>query len=140
VHSDAADLWRALGCPYDAASVAGWSEDLELAHAGHDALVEMGALGAARVVAKRLRAEGARGLTRGPRRATRQNPGGLTTREVDVLRLLSGGFRNAEIAERLHLSKRTVDHHVSSILRKLDVRTRGEAVAAATRLEVLEDR
>ena len=57
-----------------------------------------------------------------------------------MLALLSEGLRNAEIAERLFLSRKTVDHHVSAILRKLGVRTRGEAVAAAGRLELLQDR
>ena len=59
------------------------------------------------------------------------NTAQLTSREVDVLALLTEGLRNADIADRLFLSRRTVDHHVSAILRKLDVRTRGEAVAAA---------
>jgi DNA-binding NarL/FixJ family response regulator len=61
-------------------------------------------------------------------------------RETEVLGLLADGLRNADIAARLVLSRRTVDHHVASILRKLDARTRGEAVAAAVRLGVLENR
>jgi DNA-binding NarL/FixJ family response regulator len=58
----------------------------------------------------------------------------LTAREVEVLGLLGEGLRNAEIAERLFLSSRTIDHHVSTILRKLGVRTRSQAGAEAARL------
>jgi ATP/maltotriose-dependent transcriptional regulator MalT len=83
---------------------------------------------------ERLRERGARGLPRGPRARTRANPAGLTPRELEVLALVADGLRNAEIAQRLVLSAKTVDHHVSAILRKLEVRTRGEAGAAAERL------
>jgi DNA-binding NarL/FixJ family response regulator len=47
---------------------------------------------------------------------------------------LAEGLRNAQIAERLFVSERTVSHHVSAILRKFDVRTRGEASAKAAQL------
>ena len=65
-----------------------------------------------------------RGLPRGPRRTTRENPSNLTTREIEVLRLLTEGLRNSEIADRLVLSERTVHHHVSAILRKLEAGSR----------------
>ena len=65
-----------------------------------------------------------RSIPRGPRTRTRQNPAGLTPRELEVLDLLCDGFRNAEIAQRLVVSEKTVDHHVSAILRKLGAQTR----------------
>jgi DNA-binding NarL/FixJ family response regulator len=52
---------------------------------------------------------------------------------MEILRLLSTGMSNAEIAARLVLSVRTVDHHVSAVLQKLGVASRREAVAAAAR-------
>ena len=70
----------------------------------------------------------------GPRPNTRANPAGLTARELEVLALIAQGLRNAEIAERLVVSTKTVDHHVSAILRKLGVRTRGAAAVEAARL------
>jgi DNA-binding NarL/FixJ family response regulator len=54
-----------------------------------------------------------------------------------VLALVAEGLRNAEVAERLVVSRRTVDHHVSAILRKLDAGSRGEAAATAQRLGLL---
>jgi DNA-binding CsgD family transcriptional regulator len=58
---------------------------------------------------------------------------GLTSRELDVLRLVAAGKSNGEIASTLFLSERTVERHVSSILRKLDVRSRSAATAHAFR-------
>jgi DNA-binding NarL/FixJ family response regulator len=93
---------------------------------------------AARIVARRLRAMGALDIPRGANRATAGNPASLTDRELEVLALLATGLRNAEIADRLVVSSRTVEHHVSAILAKLGARTRGEAGAAAVRLGLAE--
>jgi len=60
-------------------------------------------------------------------------PGGLTEREVGVLRLLAAGLRNREIASRLVLSERTVGHHVEHIYRKTGVHGRAEATTYALR-------
>jgi DNA-binding NarL/FixJ family response regulator len=65
------------------------------------------------------------------RRAAEPDPAGLTDREVEVLELVAEGATNAEIAARLGLSVRTVDHHVSAILSKLGARSRREAVVNA---------
>ena len=125
----AADGWARLGDPYERA--------LELAESGEvgptvealHTLEDLGASAAARHVRRRLRTLG---MTRVPRRraaTTRANPAGLTDRQLDVHALLAEGLTNAEIADRLVLSVRTVDSHVAAILDKLGVRTRREAAA-----------
>lgn len=129
--------WGDNGCRYEAALALADSRD---GKALRQALAEFQALGArpaAAIIARRLRELGERGLPRGPRAKTRANPAGLTARELEVLGLLAEGLRNAQIAERLVLSGKTVDHHVSAVLRKLDARSRGEATAAAARLGLL---
>jgi DNA-binding NarL/FixJ family response regulator len=87
-------------------------------------------------VERRLRDQGVRGVRRGPRPATRANPAGLTARELEVLALVAEGLRNAEIAERLVVSEKTVGHHVSAVLRKLEVRSRVDAGREAARLGI----
>lgn len=66
---------------------------------------------------------------RGRRASTLRNPHGLTAREMEILELIADGLRNNDIAERLFVSPKTVDHHVSAVLAKLGARTRGEAAA-----------
>lgn len=137
---EAAARWAELGCPYESAvALAQAGGETELRRA-HDELHRLGARPAAALVARRLRERGVRGLARGPRSTTRGNASGLTARELEVLGFLGDGLRNAAIAERLFLSPRTVGHHVSAILGKLGAASRGEAVAEARRLGVLEDR
>jgi len=127
----AAQLWNELGCPYESALATSRSENEEELRGGLETLHELGTRATGAVVARRLRERGVRGVPRGPRPSTARNPASLTAREVEVLELLVSGLRNAEIAARLFLSVKTVDHHVSSILRKLGVRSRGEAATAA---------
>jgi ATP/maltotriose-dependent transcriptional regulator MalT len=128
----AAARWAETGCPYEAALALAETGDEAAQREAFDELQRLGAAAAA----ARLRRTGVKGLPRGPRRTTRENPSNLTTREVEVLHLLTEGLRNSEIAERLVLSERTVHHHVSAILRKLEAGSRTEAVARASTLGI----
>jgi DNA-binding CsgD family transcriptional regulator/tetratricopeptide (TPR) repeat protein len=134
----AAERWLQIGCPYEAALARADSDDEAEVRAAFEQLRQLGARPASRIVARRLRERGVRGVPRGPHPRTRESPAGLTARELEVLALLAQGLRNAQIAERLVLSERTVGHHVSAVLRKLDVRSRGEASAKALRLGVID--
>ena len=133
----AAHKWNELGCPYDAALALADSGQPDALREALNELQALGARPAAAIVTRRLRELGERQLRRGPRPQTRENPAGLTARELEVLPLLAEGLRNAEIAGRLVVSQKTVDHHVSAILRKLGARTRGEAANEAGRLGLL---
>ena len=101
----------------------------ELAVVNNDVpqLLALGGNRTAEVVSRRLG-------KRGARPSTRENPAGLTRRELEVLPLVAQGLSNREVADRLVVSTRTVEHHVAAILHKLDARTRAEASATAVRL------
>jgi len=135
----AAAAWDALGCPYEAALALADADQEEPLRRALETLQQLDARPAATIVARRLRELGVRGVARGPRPSTRANPAALTAREIDVLCLLAQGLRNSGIGERLFVSPRTVEHHVSAILAKLGVQNRGEAVAEARRLGLLQD-
>jgi DNA-binding CsgD family transcriptional regulator len=133
----AASFWEELGIPYDRA--------VALSHGSTEARIE--ALGifddlGATPVAARLRSElaeaGVNRVPRGPTQATRGNPFGLTARQLEVLRLVSDGKTNAEIADRLFVSNRTVDHHVSAILGKLGANSRSDAASMAREAGLLD--
>jgi ATP/maltotriose-dependent transcriptional regulator MalT len=74
---------------------------------------------------------------RAPQVPSNDNRGGLTARELEVLRLISTGLSNQAIAERLFISEHTVHRHVANTLTKLSVPSRSAAVAHAARLGLL---
>jgi DNA-binding CsgD family transcriptional regulator len=136
----AARWWQERDCCYEAALALAGSSDPAALRRALDTLHRLGARPAGAVVARRLRALGERGVPRGPRPATAANPAGLTRREAEVLQLLAAGLSNTEIAARLVVSDRTIDNHVSAILRKLGAHTRDEASAHAGQLGLARPR
>jgi DNA-binding CsgD family transcriptional regulator/tetratricopeptide (TPR) repeat protein len=133
----AADEFHRLSMPYDAALAMLDSADPALAVRALDILDRLGADAVAAKVRRDLRAGGQSVVPARKRSATLANPAGLTARQVDVLRLLDDGLTNAELADRLFLSVKTVDHHVSAILAKLEVNKRRDAVRRARQLGIL---
>ena len=123
--------WSRLGAPYDEALTLAFGTEEEQ----RQALEIFRRLGAAPAEARLSQVTGA---TRGrPGRPRAAGPLGLSDRQLDVLRLLDEGMTNARIAEKLFISPKTVDHHVSAILAKLEVSSRGEAAAKARRLSLV---
>ena len=137
VSNKSARLWASLGCPYQQAFMLfeGDSEDQR------KALDIMDKLGAKVIFEKMkfiMRSSGIKRLPRGIRKTTRENAANLTLRELDVLLLLKKGLQNKEIGEHLFISPKTVDHHISSILFKLDVNSRTKAVRQAIEMELIK--
>ncbi len=128
---EAAHIWARIGCAYEQAIALMDSEDPPRLLEALDIFDGLGAVPAAAKLRRRLRQMGVHGVPRGPRKATRSHPAGLTPRQVEVLELVAEGLTNAEISERLFVSPKTVDHHVSALLTKLGVSSRTEAAALA---------
>ena len=133
----AARLWKEIGCSYNEALCLfeGSDEDKR------EAITIIQGLGANAILQKmklQMRSSGIKHIPRGLRKSTQSNPAFLTERELDVLQLLKEGLHNKEIAGKLFISSKTVDHHISSILFKLDVKSRGKAVNEAVRQEIIK--
>ena len=122
--------WERLGCPYEQALFLFEGDET----AKRQAIAIVQKLEATAVYEKMklaMRSEGIRSIPRGSRKTTRDNPALLTERELGVLELLKEGLQNKEIGTRLFISAKTVDHHISAILFKLDVDSRTKAVKEA---------
>ncbi len=126
----AAAAWEEAEDPYERALELAESGEVEATLEALDMLLRLGADPAAALVRGRLQRLGVTRLPRGPQSSTRAHPAGLTARQGEILELVAGGRSNAEIAQQLHLSTRTVDHHVAAILQRLGVRTRRAAAEA----------
>jgi len=135
---EAAAAWEAAGCPYEHAAALAESPEPDDLLTALGILDELGATPLATLVRRRLRALGTTRIPRGPRVETKDNPAGLTARQIDVLRLLGKGCTNAQIAGQLVVSVRTVDSHVAAVLAKLGAASRREAAARAAELGVLD--
>jgi DNA-binding CsgD family transcriptional regulator len=132
-YDGAAKAWDALGMPYEAALAlfdSGTEDGLREALRRFELL---DATSVAELTRRELRGLGARSIPSGTRAATRAHPLGLTRREAEVLERICAGRSNAQIAEELFLSARTVEHHVSSVLGKLGASTRAHAASEARR-------
>ena len=131
---EAAGRWRLVGAVCDAALADTDAADADQVVRGIEQLDLLGATAVADRLRRSLRLRGVAQLPSRPRASTRANPAGLTNRQLDVARLLARGFTNAEIAERLFISVKTADHHVSAVLTKLGVPSRRAVVVNAGEL------
>jgi DNA-binding CsgD family transcriptional regulator len=133
---DAADGFAEVGWTYDRALVLSLLDDEEALAEALEIARGLAAGPLARRVTRSMRRLDF-SVPRGPRVATRSNPAGLTSRQLEVLALLVEGLTNAEIAERLVVSPRTAEHHVTAVLAKLGATTRGEAARRAAELRLV---
>lgn len=132
----AAGVWKELGCPYEQSLLLFEGNDDDKKNA-LSIIHKLGAMAIYEKLKQEMRTIGIRKIPRGLRKSTQSNPALLTERELDVLRLLKDGMKNKEIATRLYISVKTVDHHITAILFKLDVNSRAKAVHAAIQREII---
>ena len=133
----AASLWEKTGCPYEQALVLfeGQEDDKRKAI---KLVQDLDANAVYEKMKQEMRNAGIKNIPRGIRKSTRSNAALLTYREMDVLRLLKEDMHNKEIAAQLYISAKTVDHHISSILFKLNASSRSKAVSEAMRAGILK--
>jgi DNA-binding CsgD family transcriptional regulator len=130
-HAEAAEWWRRAGAMFDEAMANADSPDVDRRIRGIEQLDVLGATAVADRLRRALREQGVAQLPARPRATTRANPSGLTNRQLDVAKLVARGFTNAEIADRLFISVKTADHHVSAVLTKLGMPNRRAVVVQA---------
>ncbi len=131
----AADAFGEVGWSYDRGLMLSLLDDEESLAEAIGIARALGAGPLTRRVAGRMRGLGL-SVPQGPRQTTRANPAGLTARQLEVLALVAEGLTNVEIADRLVVSPRTVEHHVAAVLTKLGATTRRDAARRASEFSV----
>ncbi|GAB3953657.1 AAA family ATPase [Kribbella albertanoniae] len=124
---EAAGIWLAGGCRYEYAMALCESSEAKQLLLALDDLTSLGGRPLAAIARRRLRDLGVSQIPRGRPSSTRDNPAGLTSRQLEVLQLLVDGLADQEIAEQLVISVRTASNHVAAVLDKLGVHSRSEA-------------
>lgn len=133
---DAAQAWEHLGNPFWRALCLIQSDDPDDARAARAILMSLGAAATLQAAQREWLRRGVP-VPRGPRPAGVTETHGLTARELDIVDLLADGLSNAQIADQLVVSERTVAHHVSAVLRKLSAPSRAQAVVTSRRLGII---
>jgi len=128
----AAAMWGRFGCPYEQAMALMDGNEVAQRQA-LEIFKRLDARPIIKILKQKMRARGIP-IPRKHRTAADANPFGLTMRELEALGYLIKGWSNVAIAQHLSLSARTVEHHIASVLRKMGVHSRAEAVALASKV------
>jgi DNA-binding CsgD family transcriptional regulator len=134
--AQAARIWIELGCPYDAAMALIGAPDEQALNQAFKIFSRLDAGPATRIVREKLRQIGARSVPVEPRAAAKAHPFQLTQREREVLSLVCAARTNAQIAKELGVTIKTVEHHITSILAKMDAPNRTAAANRAIQLNL----
>ena len=125
---EASELWKELQCPYEQALALSEGDEASMKKA-IEIFEKLGASATVQFIKQRMRESGIKSIPKGPRQSTKENPSGLTQRELQVLKLVSHGLSNSDIARELFISPKTVDHHISAVFSKLNIHSRIEAAS-----------
>jgi DNA-binding CsgD family transcriptional regulator/tetratricopeptide (TPR) repeat protein len=127
--------WQELGLPYEAALAFMQSDGPSAANLVGEAMTIFEGLGTRPALAKARQLGmkiglpiALKGSRRGPYKAARSHPLGLTGREIQILGLIVQGMANGDIAKKLVRSQRTIEHHVSAVLGKMNAQNRMDVV------------
>ncbi|HCY77624.1 MAG TPA: hypothetical protein DHV28_17060 [Ignavibacteriales bacterium] len=123
---EASNVWGELHCPYEQA-LALSKGDVDAMKKSIEIFEKLGASATVQLIKQNMRNSGIKSIPKGPRQSTKENFGGLTTRQLEVLKLVANGMSNLQIADNLYISAKTVDHHISAIFSKLNLHSRIEA-------------